>query len=79
MIMKGPTTKIDPADSQACLTVRKLVVFNSEFVIDLILQVADIIPELEYPVPIYAALKIHRTTREVSYRNILQAGNMHLV
>lgn len=29
MIIKGPTTKVDPADSQACLTVTQLVVFKS--------------------------------------------------
>lgn len=28
-IIKGPTTKIDPSDSHACLSIAQLVVFNS--------------------------------------------------
>ena len=69
MIIKGPTTKIDPADSQACLTVSQLVVFNS------VSRVRDRpdstgsthhIRARECPLPIYAALKIHGTTRDKS-------------
>ena len=69
MIIKGPTTKIDPADSQVCLTVSQLVVFNS------VSRVRDRpdstgsthhIRARECPLPIYAALKIHGTTRDKS-------------
>lgn len=62
-------SSIDPADSQACLTVSQLVVFNS------VSQVRDRpdstgsthhIRARECPLPIYAALKIHGTTRDKS-------------
>ena len=67
--MKGPTTKMDPADTQVCLTVSQLVVFTS------VSRVRDRLDSTssthhtrarECPLPIYAALKIHGTTRDKS-------------
>lgn len=70
MIIRGPTTdKIDPADSQACLTVSQLIVFNS------ISRVRDRSESIgrshhirarECPLPIYTAMKIHGATRDKS-------------
>ena len=69
MIIKGPTTKIDPSDSQACLTIAQLIVFNS------ISRPRDRpectgsthhIRSRECPLPISTALKIHRATRDRS-------------
>ena len=66
MIIKGPTTKIDPSDSQACLSIAQLIVFNS------ISRPRDRseatgsthhIRSRECPLPIYTALKIHGATR----------------
>lgn len=69
MMIKGPTTKIDPSDNQACLSIAQLIVFNS------ISRPRDR-PEAtgsthhlksrECPVPIYTALKIHGATRDRS-------------
>lgn len=69
MVMKGPTTKTNPADSQACLSVAQLIVFNS-------ISRAHDRPETtgithhvrarECPLPIYTALKIHGGTRDRS-------------
>ena len=69
IIVKGPTTKIDPFDSQACLSIAQLIVFNS------ILRPRDRpeaagsthhIRSRECPLPIYTALKIHGATRDRS-------------
>ena len=73
MIMRGPTIKRDSAESQACLTVAQLLVFNS------IARFRDKscndsgtthhthhVRNREYPLPIYVALKIHGATREKS-------------
>ena len=69
MIVKGPTTKIDPSDSQACLSIAQLIVFNS------ISRPRDRpeatgsmhhIRSRECPLPIYTALKIHGATRDRS-------------
>ena len=75
MIIKGPTTKIDPSDSQACLSIAQLIVFNS------ISRPRDRseatgsthhIRSRECPLPIYTALKIHGATqRQVSHRYLL--------
>ena len=69
IIIKGPTTKIDPSDSQACLSIAQLIVFNG------ISRSRDR-PEnagsthhtrsREFPLPIYTALKIHGATRDRS-------------
>ena len=69
MIIKGPTTKIDPSDSQACLTIAQLIVFNS-------ISRPRVRPECtgsmhhirsrECLLPIYTALKIHGATRDRS-------------
>ena len=67
MLIKGPTTKIDPSNNQACVSVSQLIVFNS---------VArprhrpettgstHHIRSRECPLPIYTALKIHGATRD---------------
>lgn len=73
MIMRGPTIKRDLAESQACLTVSQLLVFNtiSRFR-DKSGNATDTIHHThhvrnrECPLPIYAALKIHGATREKS-------------
>ena len=70
MIIKGPTTKTDPSDSQACLSIAQLIVFNS------ISRPRDRpeatgsthhIRSRECPLPIYTALKIHGATRDRSH------------
>lgn len=67
MLIKGPTTKIDPSNNQACVPVSQLIVFNS---------VARPCPRPEATgsthhirsreclLPIYTALKIHGATRD---------------
>ncbi|KAK2551634.1 hypothetical protein P5673_027408 [Acropora cervicornis] len=69
IIIKGPTTRIDPSDSQACLSIAQLIVFNS------ISRPRDgpeatgsthHIRSRECPLPIYTALKIHGATRDRS-------------
>ena len=73
VIMRGPTVKRDSAESQACLTVAQLLVFNtiSRFR-DKSGNATDTIHHThhvrnrECPLPIYAALKIHGATREKS-------------
>ena len=69
MIIKGPTTKIDPADSQACLTVAQLIVFNSISRVRVRSESTGSTHHVrarECPLPIYAALKIHGATRDKS-------------
>ena len=69
MIIKGPTTKIDPADSQACLTVAQLIVFNSISRVRIRSESTGSTHHVrarECPLPIYAALKIHGATRDKS-------------
>ena len=73
MMMRGPTIKRDSAESQACLTVAQLLVFNtiSRFrdnsgnANDAIHHTHHV-RNRECPLPIYAALKIHGATREKS-------------
>ena len=73
IIMRGPTIKRDSAESQACLTVFQLLVFNtiSRFQ-DKSCKATDTIHHThhvrnrECPLPIYAALNIHGATREKS-------------
>ena len=73
MIMRGPTIKRDSAESQACLTVSQLLVFNtiSRFrdksgnATDTI-HYTHHVRKRECPLPVYAALKIHGATREKS-------------
>lgn len=73
MIMRGPTIKRDSAESQVCLTVSQLLVFNtiSRFR-DKSGNATDTIHHThhvrnrECPLPIYTALKIHGATREKS-------------
>ena len=68
MIVKGPTTNVDPYESQACLSIAQLIVYNS-------IQRARSRPDAtgsthhirasrECPLPIYTALKIHGSTRD---------------
>ena len=69
MLIKGPTTKIDPSNNQACVSVSQLIVFNS---------VArprhrpeatgstHPIQSRQCPLPIYTAMKIHGATRDRS-------------
>lgn len=69
MLIKGPSTKSDPSDSQACISITQLVVFNS---ISRSRNRPDAtgsthhIRSRECPLPIYTALKIHGTTRDRS-------------
>ncbi|KAL9966870.1 hypothetical protein ACROYT_G025005 [Oculina patagonica] len=73
MIMRGPAMKKDSAESQACLTVAQLLVFNS---ISRFRDKSDNasgtthstnhIRGRECPLPIHAALKIHGATTEKS-------------
>ena len=61
MILRGPTTKKDPTENQACLTIAQLLVFNS------ISRIRDKfgsstrhthhIRSRECPLPIFTALK----------------------
>lgn len=77
MIMRGPAMKKYSAESQACLTVAQLLVFNS---ISRFRDKSDNasgtthsthhIRGRECPLPIYAALKIHGATREKSLVDI---------
>ena len=70
MILRGPITKKDPTENQACLTIAQLLVFNS------ISRIRDKsgsstrhtphVRNRECPLPIYTALKIHGTTRDKS-------------
>lgn len=69
MIAKGSTTKINPADNQACLSIAQLIVFNS------ISRSRDSsgparsthhVRFRECPLPIYTALKIHGASRDRS-------------
>ena len=67
MLIKGPTTKIDPSNNQACVSVSQRIVFNS---------VArprhrpeatgstHHIRSRECPLPIHTVLKIHGATRD---------------
>ena len=69
MIVKGPTTNVDPYESQACLSIAQLIVYNS-------IQRARPRPDAtgsthhlrarECPLPIYTALKVHGATRDRS-------------
>ena len=69
MIIKGPTTKAEPSESQACLSIVQLIVINS-------ISRPRNRPEAtgsthhirsrECPLPIYTALKIHGATRDRS-------------
>ena len=67
MLVKGPSTKIDPSDNQACLSIAQLVVFNS---VSRARQpeptTTHHIRSRECPLPIYTALKIHGATRDRS-------------
>ena len=63
MIIKAPTTKMDPSDSQACLSIAQLIIFNS------ISRPRDRpkatgnthhIRSRECPLPTFTVLKIHR-------------------
>ena len=73
MIMRGPTIKRASAESQACLTVSQLLVFNtiSQFP-DKSGNATDTthhthhVRNRESPLPIYAPLKIYGPTREKS-------------
>ena len=73
VIMRAPTIQRDSAESQACLTVAQLLVFNtiSRFrdksgnATDTIHH-THYVRNREFPLPIYAALKIHSATREKS-------------
>ena len=73
MIMRGPMIKRDSAESQACLTVAQLLVFNTIFRFrDNSGSATDAIHHThhvrnrECHLPLYAALKIHGATREKS-------------
>ena len=67
MLIKGPTTKIDPSNNEACVSVSQLIVFNS-------VARPHHWPEAtgsthhirsrECPLPIYTVPKIHRATRD---------------
>ncbi len=66
MIIKGPTSKIDPLPmvSQACLTIAQLIIFNS--IARSRNESTDKSRHMrsrETPLPIYTALKIHGATR----------------
>ena len=69
MLIKGPSTKSDPSDSQACISIAQLVVFNS---VSRFRNRPDAtgsthhIRSRECPLPIYTALKIHGCTRDRS-------------
>ena len=74
--MRGPTIKRDSAESQACLTVAQLLVFNtiSRFRDNSgnaynAIHDTHHVRNRECPLPIYAALKIHGATREKSLIN----------
>ena len=67
MIMKGPTTKCDHSENQACLSIAQLVVYNS---VTRARQRSEAtgathhIKSRECPLPIYTALKLHGATRD---------------
>ena len=67
MLVKGPSTKIDPSDNQACLSIAQLIVFNS---VSRARQpeptTTHYIRSRECPLPVYTALKIHGATRDRS-------------
>jgi hypothetical protein len=73
MLIKGPSTKSDPSDSQSCISIAQLVVFNS---VSRSRNRPDAtgsmhhIRSRECPLPIYIALKIHGCTRD---RSLLDA------
>jgi hypothetical protein len=70
MLIKGPSTKSDPSDSQSCISIAQLVVFNS---VSRSFNRPDAtgsmhhIRSRECPLPIYIALKIHGCTRDRSF------------
>ena len=67
MLIKGPTTKIDPSNNQACLSVSQLIVFNSVARPRHRSEATGSIHHIrsrECPLPIYTALKIHGATRD---------------
>ncbi len=71
MIMRGPTTKRDTTESQACLTVAQLIVYNSisrfrNVSSDQRSSHTHHVRNRECPLPIYRAVKIYGTTREIS-------------
>ena len=67
MVMKGPTTKCDHSENQACLSIAQLVVYNS---VARARQRSEAtgathhIKSRECPLPIYTALKLHGATRD---------------
>ena len=67
MLIKGPTTKIDPSNNQACVSVSQRIVFNT---VARPRHRPDAtgsthhIRSRECPLPIYTALKIHGATRD---------------
>ena len=68
MIMRGPTIKTDPAESQACFTISQLLLFNSVSRFrnnsSCTTQRTHHARKRECPLPIYLALTIHGTTRD---------------
>ena len=67
MLIKGPTTKIDPSNNQACVSVSQLIVFNSVARPRHRSEATGSthhIRSRECPLPIYTALKIHGATRD---------------
>ena len=67
MLVKGPSTKIDPSDNQACVSIAQLVVFNSVSRARRPETTSTHhIRSRECPLPIYTALKRHGATRDRS-------------
>ena len=69
MIIKGPTTKAEPSESQDCLSIAQLIVINSISRPRNRPETTGSIHHIrsrECPLPIYAALKIHGATRDRS-------------
>ena len=67
MLIKGSTTKIDPSNNQACVSVSQLIVFNSVARPRHRSEATGSthhIRSRECPLPIYTALKIHGATRD---------------
>ena len=69
MLIKGPTTKIDPSNNQACVSVSQLIVFNSVARPRHCPEATGSthpIQSRQCPLPIYTAMKIHGATRDRS-------------